>query len=162
MSSGGEVDWLRRAVELCSRSAAAYKAAFMLTPISRLERHLLDRCTERYALLEHLLGFLLEHGMAAEGMRAMLERLDTDPARHARFENALAEACSYDRELVRLIDRALSGGLRLPAALGECLAAKRRDLEAHGQGHGGAMRVEETVEHPLPLTALPVGAATPC
>jgi hypothetical protein len=154
MRPGVELEWLHRAVELSSRSAVAYKAAFMLTPIPRLERHLLDRCTECYVLLERLLGVLLDQGMATEGMRAMLERLDMDPARHERLESALAEARSCDRELGRMMDKVLSGELRLPAGLEAYLAAKRPDLQAPEQERRGAAS-SGTLDAAMPGRTLP-------
>lgn len=151
MSGSVEVEWLRQAIELCSRSAVAYKAAFMLDPAPRLERRLLDRCTDRYALLERLLGFLLDQGMAAERMRAMLERLDTDPARYGRLESALDEARACDRELARMTDRALAGDLRLPKALEIYLAGKRADLEALEPAGGQPVPMGKASEPILPV-----------
>jgi hypothetical protein len=160
MSSGAEVEWLQRAVELCSRGAVAYKAAFMLTPVPRLERRLLDRCTDRYALLERLLSFLLDQGMAADDMRAMLERLDGDPARHDRLDAALAEARACDCALARMVDAALAGELRLPKTLEEYLTAKRSDFgEATRAGEPVATATAggeagDTALAPSALTAL--------
>jgi hypothetical protein len=97
MRAGGELDWLQESIECCSKSAVAYKAAFMLARDPCLEKRLLARCADRYALLERLLNLLGEQGAAPERMRAMLDGIDSDPARHGRLKTALEEAVACDQ-----------------------------------------------------------------
>jgi hypothetical protein len=131
MRGGSDVDWLLSAIGFCSRGAVAYKAAYMLALLPKLERILLDRCTERYALLERLLGVLLERGTTPEQLRDMLDHVHTDPARYSGFSAALAQAMACDRDLRLIIERALDDMLPLPAAFEAYLAAKRQELQAH-------------------------------
>lgn len=117
----GEVGLLRRAVGLCSRSAVAYKAAYMLSPEDGSERALLKRCTARYALLERLLGLLAEHSTPTGQVRDLLDGIDMDPARYqGDLAQALADASCSDEGLGRLASVALAED-DLPAAIEACL-----------------------------------------
>ncbi len=117
----GEVGLLRRAVGLCSRSAVAYKAAYMLTLEQGAEKALLERCTARYALLERLLGLLAERSTPPDQVRDLLDGIDMDPARYqGRLDRALADACHGDEGLAALIAVALDEG-ELSAAVEACL-----------------------------------------
>jgi hypothetical protein len=115
MRARGELDRLQESIECCSTSAVAYKAAFMLARDPCLDKHLLARCADRYALLERLLNLLGEQGMAPERMRAMLDGVDSDPARHGRLEAALEEAVACDRRLRDLIGQMVMARRDLPA-----------------------------------------------
>src|SRR5512132_1259779 len=103
MRAGGELGWLQESIECCSKSAVAYKAAFMLARDPCLDKRLLARCADRYALLERLLNLLGEQGTAPERMRAMLHGVDGDPGRHGQLKTALEEAVACDRRLRALI-----------------------------------------------------------
>lgn len=125
----GEVGLLRRAVGLCSRSAVAYKAAYMLTPEDGSERVLFERCTARYALLERLLGLLVEHSTPMGQVRDLLDGIDMDPARYqGRLEQALADASCSDEGLGRLAEIALAED-DLPAAIEACLQDQAAQVE---------------------------------
>ena len=113
----GETEPLRRAIGLCARSAVAWKAAYMLALEPDAERRFIDRCTARYALLERLLGLLVERSTSALHVRDLLDGIDMDPARYqGRFSEALADARHGDAGLAALAATAL-----LPP-LDECLA----------------------------------------
>jgi hypothetical protein len=128
MRAGGELDWLQESIECCSKSAVAYKAAFMLARDPCLEKRLLARCADRYALLERLLNLLGEQGMAPERMRAMLHGVDGDPARHGRLKTALEEAVACDRRLRELIGQAAARA-DLPAGHEAYLVSQHRLLQ---------------------------------
>lgn len=119
MSAGGEVGRLRRAVGLCSRGAVAWKAAYMQTLEQGTEQRLLARCADRYALLERLIGLLVERGVGPEEVRGLLDDVDPDPGRYARLEAALADARLADARLASLIEDSLTGAA-LPAAVEAC------------------------------------------
>jgi hypothetical protein len=103
MSERGERGWLGQAVGFCARSAAAYKAAFMLAREAEVERQTLRRCRERYDLLERLLSRLGEAGVAPQAMRATLDRFATTPIPYRGAEEALDEAGGADRLLASLL-----------------------------------------------------------
>src|SRR3954470_24158527 len=103
MSERGERGWVGQAVGFCARSAAAYKAAFMLAGEAEVERQTLRRCRERYDLLEGLLSRLGESGMAPRTMRATLDRFATTDTPYRRAEEALDEAGGADRLLAGLL-----------------------------------------------------------
>lgn len=96
-----EMGWLNRAICLCRGSAAAYKAAFMLTSDPGDERHLLELCTLRYALLERLLGELAV-GVGPAHLRRLLECDDSDDVQPANLEVALATAFNCDCGLAQM------------------------------------------------------------
>ncbi len=119
--NAGDVGLLRRAIGLCARSAVAYKAAYMLTLEQGAEKALLERCTARYALLERLLGLLVERSTPPSQVRDLLDGIDMDPARYqGRLDQALADARHGDEGLIALVAAALDDG-GLPAALEDCL-----------------------------------------
>jgi hypothetical protein len=128
MRASGELEWLQESIECCSRSAVAYKAAFMLARDPGLDRRLLARCADRYALLERLLNLLGEQGIAPERMRAMLDGVDGDPARHGRLKDALEEAVAGDRRLRALLVQ-VAAHVDLPAGCATYLARQRRLLQ---------------------------------
>src|SRR3954453_15268716 len=99
MSERGERGWLGQAVGFCARSAAAYKAAFMLAGEADVERQTLRRCRERYDLLERLLSRLGEAGVGPRRMRAPLHRSATTAISYRGAEEALDEAGGADRLL---------------------------------------------------------------
>lgn len=124
-----EVELLRRAITLCSRGAAAYKAAYMLALDQGMERALLNRCTMRYALLERLLGLAVECGLSPEEARGLLEDDGQDAdALNLRLDAALTQARWSDRGLTRLISSSLEEGTLSPA-VAACLVDHRRTLE---------------------------------
>jgi hypothetical protein len=126
----GEVGLLRRAIGLCSRSAVAYKAAYMLTLEQGAEKALLERCTARYALLERLLGLLVERSTPPSQVRDLLDGIDMDPARYqGRLDRALADACHGDDGLAALIAAALDEG-ELSAAVEVCLRDQALPIDA--------------------------------
>ena len=122
MSHGGEVELLRRAIGLASRSAVAWKAAYMRA----LEQGTVDvlrrRCTDRYALLERLIGLLVERSLNAGEVRTLLDGLDSDPDQHDRLELALTAARTADSALADLLVDALEEAA-LPPELEGCLEA---------------------------------------
>lgn len=118
MSSSGEDNLLRQAVALCARGALASKAAYMQTLEQGDERTLLKRCTDRYALLERLLGLLVER-TAPQEIRELMDGMDADPDRYAHLEAALADLQRADASLVRLLMDALAER-RLPTAIVSC------------------------------------------
>jgi hypothetical protein len=124
-----EVEVLRRAISLCSRGAAAYKTAYMLALDQGMERVLLNRCTERYALLERLLSLGVERGLSPEEARDLLEdESQGSDALNLRLDAALTQARWSDRGLARLISSSLGEGTLSPA-LAACLGDQRRALE---------------------------------
>lgn len=128
MPNGGEVELLRRAVELCSRSAVAFKAAYMLALDEGLEQALMRRCTARYALLERLIGLLMERSTAPEAVRELLDGIDMDPARYdGRLDAALAEGRASDLGLARLMVAALEEA-GLSSAAEACFSEQRDGL----------------------------------
>ena len=102
----GDRGWLRKAVGLCARSAAAYKVAFMLAGEAEIERQLLGRCRDRYELLERLLNRLSESGVAPRTMRAALNRLHTTGTHYRLADEALDEAGEADRRLAAVLSSA--------------------------------------------------------
>lgn len=102
----GDGGWLGQAVRFCSRSAAAYKAAFMLVGEAEVEQELLCRCRERYDLLERLLCRLGEAGVAPQRMRAVLGRVDGTGTIYEAAEDALDQAGGADRLLAAVLARA--------------------------------------------------------
>src|SRR3954447_1057043 len=103
MSERGERGWLGQAVGFCARSAAAYKAAFMLAGEADVERQPWRGCRERYDLLERLLSRLGEAGVAPRTMRATLDRSATTAISYRGAEEALDEAGGADRLLASLL-----------------------------------------------------------
>ena len=131
MLADGEIYWLRQAIGSCSKSAVAYKAAYMLAREPQGEQPLLDRCTQRYALLEELLRALAGHGVDPKAMRAVLEQVDVDPSRYRRLETALADALASDRAILRALDLVLARS-SLPATLRAFLASRHAELKRSG------------------------------
>lgn len=118
MNPGGEDNLLRQAIALCARGALASKAAYMQTLEQGTEQAFLRRCTSRYALLERLLGLLVERFPAQE-IRELMESIDTDPGRYAHLEAALADLRRADATLIGLLTDALADR-RLPASIASC------------------------------------------
>lgn len=96
-----DAGWLNQAICLCRRSAAAYKFAFMLASDPGDERHLLELCTLRYALLERLLSELAVSVGPAQ-LRRLLERGGSDDARSPSLEAALTTAFICDCGLTQM------------------------------------------------------------
>jgi DNA-binding transcriptional MerR regulator len=128
MRASGKLDRLQESIECCSKGAVAYKAAFMLARDPCLDKRLLARCADRYALLERLLNLLGEQGMAPEQIRAMLDGVDSDPARHGRLKTALEEAVACDRRLRDLIGQMVARR-DLPAGNEAYLVRQRQVLQ---------------------------------
>lgn len=122
MSATGEADLLRRAVASCARGAVACKAAYMQTLEQGTEQALLQRCTDRYALLERLIGLLAERCGAAGQVQGVLDGIESDPAAYGGFERALAEAEAAEAALAELLAEALDEG-GLPAPVEACFEA---------------------------------------
>jgi hypothetical protein len=150
MFPGGEVDLLRRAVGLSSRSAVAWKAAYMTTLEQGMEDELRRRCTARYSLLERLIGLLVERSLTAGELRTLLDRVDPDPARYRRFGAALADARAADAALAELVADAL-GETALSPELEECLETT---LAALGQE-----QASPPATHLVPPELVPLGSA---
>jgi len=131
MLADGEIYWLRQAIGFCSKSAVAYKAAYMLARGPQGEQPLLYRCTRRYALLEELLGTLAEDGVDPRAMREALEQVDADPSRYRWLEIALADALASDRSILRAHDLVLARS-SLPATLRAFLASRHAELKRSG------------------------------
>jgi hypothetical protein len=131
MLADGEVYWLRQAIGFCSKSAVAYKAAYLLAHEPQREQPLLDRCTRRYALLEELLGKLAEHGLDPKAMREALEQVDGDPSRYRWLEAALADALASDQSILRALDLVLARD-SLPATLRAFLTSRHAELKRPG------------------------------
>jgi hypothetical protein len=163
MLGDGGTYWLRQAISFCSKSAVAYKAAYMLARDPQGEQPLLDRCTRQYALLEELLGALAEDGGDAKTMREALDRVDADPSRYRRLEGALADALASDRSVLRALDLVLAH-TSLPATLRAFLARRHAELRRSGPlpRQGGSREVPETVAT-LPMPVLkPASPAATC
>ncbi|MFO1071274.1 MAG: hypothetical protein U1E17_00865 [Geminicoccaceae bacterium] len=108
MLAVGEDDLLRQAIGLCSRSAVASKAAFMLTLDRADERALLERCTDRYTLLECLLGLLSEGDLRPEEVRRLLATINLDLSSYTHAKSALAVLRLADDRLASLLAGALT------------------------------------------------------
>lgn len=129
MKPARELEWLQRLVRSCSGSAVAYETAFMRATRPDLARHLLARCTERYALLERLLSHLVEGwGVAPQQTGELLAQADPDPARRPGTAAAMWEAEACDRVMLRLIEQLLRQAA-LPAAMRELLTLHCRKLQ---------------------------------
>jgi hypothetical protein len=122
-------DRLRRAVAACARSAVASKAAYMQALEQGTERALLARCTDRYALLERLIGLLVEGSMAPEQVRGLLDGIESDPSRYGSFERALAEARAAEAELASELANAVEEG-GLTSMVESCFEAALASLDA--------------------------------
>jgi hypothetical protein len=160
MLADGKIYWLRQAIGFCSKSAVAYKAAYMLARGPQGEQPLLDRCTRRYALLEELLGALAEDGVDPKAMREALEQVDADPSRYRRLETALADALASDRSILRAFDLVLARG-SLPATLSAFLANRHAELKCSGPlpRRAGGRRLSATA---LPVPMLEPAAPVTC
>jgi hypothetical protein len=147
MRAGGEVYWLQQAVEACSKSAVAYKAAFMLATDPEREQPLLDRCTERYALLEELLGVLGAHDVDPQRLREALEQAGADPSHYESLDAALADAHAGDLAVSGALEPLLGAG-RLPAALKSFVAsgpAEHARAEP-ARKHGASQKLSRAAE----------------
>lgn len=136
MLAVGEDHLLRLAIGLCSRSAVASKAAYMLTLDQAAEQVLLKRCTDRYALLECLLGLLVERDTGAVQARSLLETLNLDPTCHPHAEAALAALEQADGRLSVMLSDALAERA-LPPRMEACFEDALAKL-----GPAAAVRVE--------------------
>jgi len=153
MVANHNIRWLQDIVRSCSASALAYKAAFMLTRSPRSEDGLIERCADRYGMLERLLGLLVEQGVPAMQLREIMDRVDQDPARYSSFETAVDEAYRYDAEIVQLIERLLAKA-SLPTPVDELLAFHYLRLKLHGTGTPkGTHAAEEIALPPYPAVA---------
>lgn len=125
-----EVGLLRRAVGLASRSAVAYKTAYMLTGEDGAEAALLECCAARYALLERLLGLLAERSVSIGQVRDLLDGIDMDPARYGgEIDAAMADARRSDAVLEDLAAAGLAE-VGITAATGACLRELAAEIGA--------------------------------
>jgi hypothetical protein len=145
-----EGDRLRRAVASCARSAVASKAAYMQALEQGTEQALLLRCTNRYALLERLIGLLVEASMGPERVRLLLDGIESDPGRYGSLELALAEAAGADAELVLNLTQALEEG-GLEPLVESCFEAALTALDVEEAGSPSPASTALVIRTSLPV-----------
>lgn len=147
-------DRLRRTAAACARGAVASKAAYMQALEQGTEQALLARCTDRYALLERLIGLLVESSMTPEQVRELLDGIESDPSRYGSFKLALAEARAAEAELASELAEALEEG-GLTFAVESCFEAALASLQTGPPTTTAALPTAAALVLRAPLPATP-------